>query len=222
MLLSWGNAKEEKMSYWPRKSWSQMGEDLVIENNLGFFGLKSESITYLDIGTNDPCDSNNTYLFYEKGARGILVEPDEMYWPRIEDKRPEDQLLKFCVGDVNKEEADFYVMTAHSLNTLVKETADHVCTQAGYGHQIIEEIKKREVVNINKVLSTYGCPNLISIDTEGMDHIIIKAINFEKFKPEIICVEANEGRDDMISTLTHNGYGIIGDNVLNLIFKRLK
>ena len=85
------------MGYWPRNSYSQMGEDLVIENNLNHFKIKPGQVTYLDIGTNDPRDSNNTYMFYEKGARGVLVEPDKMYWPRIAEHRPEDTLIKACV-----------------------------------------------------------------------------------------------------------------------------
>ena len=210
------------MSYWPRYSYSQMGEDLVIENNLNHFKIKPEQVTYLDIGTNDPRDSNNTYMFYKKGGRGVLVEPDEMYWPRIAEHRPGDKLIKACVADFDDDDADFYVLTAHSLNTLIKETADHVCGQAGYGNQKIEAVRKMKVINVNRVLEEHfdTWPNIISIDTEGMDHKIIKAINWDKYRTEMVCVEVNEGRDDIIKTMHSFGYGLVGDNLLNLIFMR--
>jgi hypothetical protein len=212
----------KKMSYWPRKSYSQMGEDLVIENNLNFFGLKAETLSYLDIGTNDPCDSNNTYKFYERGGRGVLVEPDEMYWGRIDDKRPDDKLVKACVSDFDSEAADFYIMSAHSLNTMIKATAEHACAQAGYGNQKIEKVVKKPVVNVNRLIEDNfeKWPNLISIDTEGMDAMIVKAIDWKKYKSELVCVEVNEGRDEIISTLLGHGYHIACDNTLNIIFTR--
>ena len=210
------------MSYWPRRSWSQMGEDLIIENNLNFFKIFPNQVTYLDVGTNDPRDSNNTYMFYESGARGVLAEPDPMYWPRIAQHRPEDKLIKACVADFAEEAVDFYVLTAHSLNTMIKETAEHSCSQVGYGNPKIENIVKRQVINVNKILEENfkDWPNIISIDTEGMDAKIIAAINWQKFKTEIVCVEANECKENMIKTMLNNDYHIVCDNCLNLIFMR--
>src|SRR5580693_625305 len=54
-------------------SFAQQGEDLIAEDLLHWFKISKP--TYLDIGANDPIHNNNTYLFYTKGARGVLVEP---------------------------------------------------------------------------------------------------------------------------------------------------
>jgi len=199
-----------------------MGEDLVIENNLNHYKIKPENVTYLDIGTNDPCDSNNTYMFYKKGARGVLVEPDKMYWPRIAEHRPDDKLIKACVGDFDDDAADFYILTAHSLNTLIKETADHVCGQSGYGNQKIEEVVKMPVINVNRVLEDNfeKWPNIISVDTEGMDYRIINAINWGKYKAEMVCIEVNEHRDKIADVMLKAGYNTVCDNGLNLIYMR--
>src|SRR4051794_18414209 len=58
----------------PRLSFAQQGEDLVVDSLFG--ALKVAKPTYLDIGAYEPIRSNNTYLFYRQGGRGVLVEPN--------------------------------------------------------------------------------------------------------------------------------------------------
>ncbi|MDP2685269.1 MAG: FkbM family methyltransferase [bacterium] len=207
--------------YWPRKSYAQMGEDLIIENNLNKYKLSGSTLTYLEIGTNHPCDSSNTFLFYEQGARGILVEPDKYYWDIIAEKRPEDNLVKACVANYNSEEADFYVLTARSLNTLKKSSADFSCQNKLVGKQKIENVIKVPVLHVNRLLGQFAqWPNIISIDTEGLDFDILNAINWNKYKTEIVCAEAGDQKEDIMSLMTKKGYKVIGDNCLNIIFGR--
>ena len=55
-------------------SYSQMGEDLVVESI--FEMLEITPKRYLDIGAADPIVFNNTYRLYRRGLRGVLVEPN--------------------------------------------------------------------------------------------------------------------------------------------------
>jgi len=205
---------------WPRKSYAQMGEDLIIENNINKYGLGGSTLTYLEIGTNHPCNSNNTFLFYEQGARGVLVEPDENYWDVICEHRPEDTLIKACVADYDSDGADFYIMTARSLNTLSKEVAEGYCTNKRMGKQKIEKTIKVPVINVNLVLTNNfpKWPNIISVDTEGMDISILKAIDWNRFRAEIVCVESQTENKEIAALMRNNGYKVLGDNCLNTIF----
>ena len=58
-------------------SYSQQGEDLIILDIFRHLRLKRPS--YLDIGAWEPVKSNNTYLFYRLGSRGVLVEPNPVF-----------------------------------------------------------------------------------------------------------------------------------------------
>jgi hypothetical protein len=62
-------------------SYSQSGEDLILDFLL--YDLNIKPITYLDIGTNDPIEINNTYLFYTKGYSGVCVEPNPIMFEKI-------------------------------------------------------------------------------------------------------------------------------------------
>src|SRR5215470_302661 len=55
-------------------TYSQFGEDLIISDL--FNKLSIDRVSYLDIGANNPSFVSNTYLFYERGFRGVLVEPN--------------------------------------------------------------------------------------------------------------------------------------------------
>src|SRR3954453_21218777 len=78
-----------------RPSFSQQGEDLIVESICGF--LKIENPTYLDIGAADPIVSSNTYLFYRKGCRGVLVEPNPAFCRELRRVRPKDTVLNIGI-----------------------------------------------------------------------------------------------------------------------------
>ena len=55
-------------------SYAEAGEDVIVAGILDRFHMAR--ITYLDVGAFLPIYNNNTYLFYQKGMRGVLVEPN--------------------------------------------------------------------------------------------------------------------------------------------------
>jgi glycosyltransferase involved in cell wall biosynthesis len=69
--------RNKKYSWKPKISYSQCGEDIIIDFLLTW--LKIKNPTYLDIGANDPVKLSNTYYFYKKGSRGVLIEPDSIF-----------------------------------------------------------------------------------------------------------------------------------------------
>ena len=90
------------------KSYSQVGEDRILA--FLFSDKKMNVISYLDIGTNLPVISNNTYLFYTRGSNGVCVEADKSLIPLIKKFRPNDRIINAGVS-INQIEthADFYI-----------------------------------------------------------------------------------------------------------------
>src|SRR5438552_17947489 len=84
--------RELYLKYWMqivRNSYSQGGEDLVMDN---FFNGKRKGF-YVDVGANDPTRFNNTKRFYKKGWRGINIEPDPKLFEKIKSDRSRDTNL---------------------------------------------------------------------------------------------------------------------------------
>lgn len=183
-----GKRKTEK-----KDSYSQFGEDVIVNNLLDDLSVKN--ISYLDIGANNPQFISNTYLFYERGSSGVLVEPNAFLCEKLRATRPRDTVLNVGIGiDENTKEADFYLFPkeADGLSTFSSEEAKHWETVGMNGKKFkIERVFKMPLLNVNEVISNYftECPDFISIDVEGWDLKILETFDFERYNPAIFCVE---------------------------------
>ena len=137
---------------WTRESHSQQGEDLVLESICDF--LKITNPSYLDVGAADPIQDNNTYLFYHKGCRGVLVEPNPSFCRRIEAARPGDRVLNIGVGVSDQDQADYYMIGGRDgmyLNSFSKKQVDDIVARSK-GFRFVEKTIKMPLVNINKIM----------------------------------------------------------------------
>jgi hypothetical protein len=169
-------------------SFAQSGEDLIA--NFVFEYLGVSTITYLDIGAYDPIHINNTFYFYQKGFRGVLVEPNVVMCEKLRAVRPRDTTLEAGIGVTAMVEADYYLMSEPSWNTFSKEEAEHM-TQATGGMIKIERVVKMPLLDINDVISRHfgKAPVFLSVDAEGLHLAILKTIDYHRFRPAVICVE---------------------------------
>ena len=208
-------------------SFSQVGEDLII--HYLFKSLKILRPSYLDIGANYPVLGNNTFFFYSRGSRGVCVEPDPKLYLLLKNERPSDTILHAGVGIMEENAADLYVFPqAYSgWNTFSKKDAEQRQAETGVK---IKEIIALPLVSINRLMAEYfdPYPNLISVDVEGLDLSIIKTIDFNRFKPEVICAESIsfdlEGRGEKTGEINDflfsKGYFAYADTHVNTIFCR--
>ena len=203
-------------------SYSQSGEDLIMYHV--FMVLGHKRISYLDLGANHPTRFSNTYLFYRSGGFGVCVEPDPTLQPLFKKWRSKDTLLTCGVG-LEECEADFYIMSTNTLNTFSKEEAERY---QGYGRQRIEKVIKVPLKPVNRILehSFDACPNLISLDIEGLDFQILRSMDLDNWRPEVFCIETltytedkTERRlEEIIEYMKDKDYMVYGDTYINTIF----
>ncbi len=168
-------------------SYAQCGEDLIADYFFEHIGITKPS--YIDIGSNQPIKGNNTYYFYLKGANGICIEPDVTIIPILKSKRPRDIVLNIGISFEDTKDADFYYFEGHynAWNTFSKADAEIKKKESGIEYHTT----KVNLENIQNVINNHNFNNVnfISIDVEGLDLEILKSINFEIVRPELICVE---------------------------------
>jgi FkbM family methyltransferase len=181
-------------------SYSQFGEDKLIADLLN--DMKLKNIVYLDIGANNPKFISNTYLFYENGFRGVLVEPNPYLVGKLRYVRPKDLIVNIGIGiEENVTEADFYMFAdeADGLSTFSLDEAKHWQNVGLNGKKYeIELIWKVSLITVNKLIENYltECPDFVSIDVEGWDLKILKTFDFERYNPAIFCVETLAYNED--------------------------
>jgi FkbM family methyltransferase len=215
----------------PRKlpgnhSYAQQGEDIVAWQILRVM-FDIETPTYMDVGAHDPVFSNNTYFFYERGCRGVLVEPNPALHSAIEQQRPHDVLVRAGIGFTAQTEADYYIIGGSvdgQLNTFSREQADKLA-KIPNGRYRIAQVMKVPLLDINTLMLKHwnGPPNLLSLDTEGLDLAILRSLDFKRLRPDVICVETLEtgGRrllTEILRLMADNGYEARGGSFVNTIF----
>lgn len=204
------------------RSYSQAGEDAAADFFFRHFGISP--VTYLDIGAYDPVEINNTYLFYRKGYRGVLVEPNLTMCEKLRRVRPKDTTLAAGIGVAAAREADYYLMSEPAWNTFSKEEAEHEeeVTKKGI---YIRKIVKMPLLNINDVIEEHfgKAPTFVSIDAEGLHLAILKTLDFGRYRPPLICIETLvSGTRDAIPEIPQfmgtQGYVDRGGSCVNTLF----
>lgn len=182
----------------------------------------------MDIGANHPVKGNNTYLFYLNGAKGVCVEPDSSLIPQLKQKRPRDLVLNMGISANSTSEAEFYSFPGYhnAWNTFLKEDAEKKKKESGIQYAI----NKVKLDTVNQILENFmiGHINYLSIDVEGLDLPILKSIDFNKIRPELVCVETIlfsmnntlEKNNEIIEYMQKQGYRVYADTNLNTLFCR--
>jgi FkbM family methyltransferase len=194
-----------------RKSYSQCAEDLIAENY--FKGKQIKKGFYVDVGSHHPRRGSNTYKFYKKGWRGILIDLEDVKVNAAKLARPRDTVVKAAVSE-NKETVQIFSQGGFSTNTTINKSV----AQKGEGFNSIGEI---ETTTLTDILREYGCNSrfeFLNIDIEGNDLKALRGLNFSQFQPQLICVECWESQtgleklieNDIYQYLLSNGYNLIG------------
>ena len=220
--------REEIANCFPKKSarlsYSQAGEDMIVD--FIFKALRVSKPNYLDIGAHHPYQFSNSYYFYLQGCRGVAVEPDPDLFRLFVQKRRNEIHLNVGVGAETSHELPFYIMSTPTLNTFSGSEAVKY-EQTGF-HKIVR-VENVQVITISEIFDKYfsrSSPDFLSIDVEGLDFEIIKSIDFEKYRPCVICVETitfSENREEkklvaIPAYLESRGYMVYADTYINTIF----
>ncbi|RZK12987.1 MAG: FkbM family methyltransferase [Flavobacterium sp.] len=220
----WKLMRKVDEAYHPAKiSWSQQGEDLIIDFVFTWL-LGYSKPSYLEIGSNHPFHLSNSYSFYKKGCRGVNIEPSSELIKLLKAKRPGDVNLQVGIGNTEGE-MDFFIMSQSTLNTFSKATAQAYTRDPTFGYPKIMDVQKIPVRTANSVLDQYfrNTNNyFLSIDVEGWDYEILTGIDFKKFRPAILCVETNRASGNSIEKyndlLDNANYRLYADTGINTIF----
>lgn len=203
-------------------SHSQFAEDLIVRLSLQSGNFEK---FYVDVGCHNPKRGSNTFLLYKNGWRGILIDLEDVKVLACKLARPRDIVVKAAVSNV-EEFVDIYTPSPFSTNTTID--VDALTDSSGYA--LIDTIKTR---TLNSILDEHNCPaefGLLSIDVEGVDFKVLLSLDFDKYKPEVICIEtweSHQGIDAILRGAIHtlllkNGYGLKAWAGLSTIYKKVK
>lgn len=143
---------------------------------------------YIDVGANDPQVDSVTQAFYERGWRGINIEPLVSHWKDLQRERPQDVNLRCAAGE-SQGELELWEAEVRGWATLAQDVVNKH-EQEGYGG----EFYKVPVVPLTQICAehVHGDIHFLKIDVEGFEKSVLKGMDFSRFRPWVVVVEATE------------------------------
>ena len=143
---------------------------------------------YIDVGAQDPVNDSVTKMFYERGWRGINIEPVTHWYERLFADRPHDINLQLAVSD-KPGRLHIYEVEDSGLSTMDPEFARRH-KQAGFS------IRESDVdcVTLDQICERHGVVDVhfLKVDCEGAEEAALRGISLERVRPWIILLEATE------------------------------
>jgi FkbM family methyltransferase len=175
-------------------SYAQNFEDVLLWRALGHV----ENGFYIDIGAQHPVMDSVSKAFYERGWRGIHLEPTRAYAEMLRKDRPDELVIEAAVSDRHGTMA-FYEIPETGLSTGDAAIADF---HRAKGFQVLQ--RQVPVLTLDDVLAKAGSRDIhwLKIDVEGFEKLVIKGWRNHAIKPWVLVIE---------STAPHSTQDVSGD-----------
>ena len=166
-------------------SYAQNYEDVML-----YRALKGvERGFYVDVGAMDPIVDSVTRAFYERGWRGINIEPVRQWYEKLVLDRPEDTNLNVAVLD-KPGVVHLHEVADTGLSTLDETLAERHKSVGGYQTLDITVT----AVTLDMVLDEHRHEEVhfLKVDVEGAERQVLEGIDLTRTRPWIIVVEATK------------------------------
>lgn len=202
-------------------SFSQFGEDLVV---LSYFQNDSspEGHFYIDAGAFDPTQLSTTLLLHKSGWTGINIDLDAHKIAKFNHARPQDYSVVAALSDNHKtvRHITYGLGATNRIADLSESNLISLCDEQP------QEINEIETVTLTEVLENSPFrdrrPSYLNVDCEGHDLEVLRGLDYERYAPRVISVEAHEQREknQLIDFLGGKGYRLNDIVRITLIFVR--
>lgn len=163
-------------------SYAQNFEDVMLKRA---FGDVADGF-YVDVGAWDPDQESVTRHFYERGWRGVNIEPNPHYLERLQARRPRDANLGVAVGS-RPGRASMTLIHGTGMSTFDRDIA-----ASHSSLDFVQEEMEVEIRKLDSVFEELAPPDVhfLKIDCEGAEQDVINAFDLARFRPWIILVES--------------------------------
>lgn len=197
-------------------SYAQNFEDVILMRALSKVG----NGFYIDIGANDPRVHSVSLAFYEKGWRGIHVEPMPSYAKALRSARPDEIVIQAVVSS-SDEPVILHEFEGTGLTTAIDAYADQ---------HLIAGFEKKELkahpLSLEKILAPYEETDIhwLKVDVEGAEGDVLASWGESPARPWILVIESTrpssrtESFKEWESEVTSRGYKFVYFDGLNRFY----
>ncbi len=152
---------------------------------------------YIDVGAQDPIIDSVSFAFYERGWRGVHIEPVPMYAEKLRASRPDEEVVQAAIA-CEEGELSFFEVTGTGLST----GKDAVAKRHSDGGLDVQELRVRSV-RLSSLLDQYIDKDIhwLKIDVEEMEREVITSWAPSMVRPWIVVVESTRARSPELNHL---------------------
>jgi len=185
---------------------------------------------YVDVGAMDPSIDSVTKACYERGWRGIDVEPNPYYAERLREDRPLDVVAGVAAGTDRGRLSLNVVLDAEGgqtgLTTLEAGIAERHVAEGGRVEQVDVDVVPLAELMRDTPAGDPATFHFLKVDVEGHEASVLAGADLSHFRPLMVVVEARAPRraEDVYEAsealLLEAGYGFAADDGLNRWYVR--
>lgn len=191
--------------------YGQNREDIILES----FFVGQKKGFYVDVGGYDPEIDSVTKRFYDMGWSGINIEPQPERHALFVKKRPRD--INLNIGISNKNTT--LTLRSYANQGLSTFSEDIKSEYKGQREPEVAQYKdvKIPVETLEAVFKRHKVKeiNFMKIDVEGLEYEVIEGNDWAKYRPQVLCIEANHIIKDWRPLLQKNHYNLFFNDGLN-------
>ena len=179
--------------------YGQYNEDIVIQALLA----SVRKGFYVDVGANHETYHSVTKYFYDKGWSGINIEPIPRLIAEFRKARTRDINLQLAVS-VKEGTMELRDYPEHDgLSTLSPDSKiDPKKAALPHNDYLVKVDSLKNIFNREKVKEI----DFLKIDVEGYEFEVLKSNDWTKYRPRVICIEANHQTQDWLDYLNGESY----------------
>ncbi len=178
----WARSRAAHRPPEPFICYSQNGEDFVLYRALA----DVRNGVYVDVGANDPGIDSVTKAFYERGWRGINIEPVAELYAALVAGRPLDRNIQAAAGAAAGDKT-LYEIPSSGLSTLDPDIAEGHRRRGFEVRTTTVPVRTLDDILSDAQLETI---HFLKVDVEGWEHEVLAGLDLGRFRPWIIVVEA--------------------------------
>lgn len=176
--------------------------------------------TYVDIGAGEPSECSNTWKLYQRGWRGLLVEPLPEFVLQLVRWRPGDMVSPVAASNRTG-------ITPFYLDRSVSSCIQGWSPTAPTKPLAAECMNVAEILDMPDFRRFRDSCNLCSIDVEGHEPQVLAGIPWDKFSPQVFCIEYRKYDPSVMGAdltaewepiLLEHGYVLHATTLLNKIY----
>lgn len=186
-----------------RVYYAQNREDLILES----FFRDTKKGFYVDVGACHPHVASVTKRFYLKGWRGVNIEPQTELCALFDIERRRDTNVNVAISDKEAQVMMRAYINNRGLTTFASDMKSEYEHGKGDKTEEFEDIPLT-TITLRQLLADQKVTSIqfLKVDVEGFEYEVLNGNDWSRFRPEVICIEANHIIKDWRGLLAENKY----------------